>query len=278
MKLFRQGRLPDFLGIGAMKCGTTSLHHYLNQHPELILPDKKESNFFYKQHLYEKGTDWYRSLFRGSGRISGEISPNYAKSHFVPEMAERIHALLPNVKLIFVVRNPIDRMISHHAHNCGKGVEHRTLESMINELPESNYLQTTRYFFQLSFYLKYFDRDQILLICSEELRKEPHRIMEKIHKFLGVQDCCPDCQYQPSGSKRAHNYFVRPIFRSHNIHRVSRFILRYVPSLYFTNQKVPRPAPSREFRRSVLELLADDRAQLEDWAERKFSHWDQLTD
>ena len=106
------GTLPTFLVIGSMKCGTTSLHDYLARHPDVFMSAVKEVNFFVLERTWDKGIDWYRAQFYGRYQVRGEASQNYTKRHeFEPGVAERIRSLLPNVKLIYIVRDPVARFV-----------------------------------------------------------------------------------------------------------------------------------------------------------------------
>src|SRR5687768_14093660 len=97
--------LPTFVIIGAMKCGTTSLHYYLAQHPEICMPQKKETDFFITEINYHRGRGWYESLFAQPAKITakacGEASPNYAKTWQFRGVPERMHDLLPQARLIY---------------------------------------------------------------------------------------------------------------------------------------------------------------------------------
>ena len=115
--------LPTFLIIGTMKGGTTSLYRYLRQHPEVFMPERKELNFFVDEYAgppidppeernWSRGITWYEHQFADAERerAVGEASANYSRHPTYPGVAERIAAVVPNVKLIYVMRNPIDRV------------------------------------------------------------------------------------------------------------------------------------------------------------------------
>src|SRR3712207_3099155 len=106
-----------------MKCATTSLHYYLNLHPQISMSEKKELDFFVREKHWDKGVEWYKSNFHGNGetKIYGEASPNYTLHPIFSGVPERMYSVVPEAKLIYVVRDPIDRMISHYIHEYTKG-------------------------------------------------------------------------------------------------------------------------------------------------------------
>ena len=115
-KEHKTGRLPDLIIIGAMKCGTTSLHRYLDLHPEIIMSGQKGLNFFIPERNWGKGVDWYRPNFKGNALVSGEASPNYTNFPDFKGVAGCMHPIGPNARLIYMVRDPVDRILSHYMH------------------------------------------------------------------------------------------------------------------------------------------------------------------
>ena len=107
--------LPDFLIIGAMKAGTTSIHENLKSHPKIGMSDFKETNYFTSNYNY--GINWYKSLFNKSGVKNGEACPSYAMVFKYPDTAERIYKTTSKIKLIYILRDPVDRIVSHLHHN-----------------------------------------------------------------------------------------------------------------------------------------------------------------
>ena len=100
---------PNLIIIGAAKAGTTSLHYYLGLHPEISMSQRKELRFFSHEKYWSRGIEWYESHFSGIAKIYGETSPSYAMYPRYPDPPERMHALVPHAKLIYVVSDPIER-------------------------------------------------------------------------------------------------------------------------------------------------------------------------
>lgn len=184
--MIEKGNLPNLIIIGAMKCGTTSLHHYLNLHPEICMSREKELNFFIEERNWSRGIKWYKSHFLGQAKIYGESSPNYTRYPFFQGVSERMFSIIPEIKLIYILRDPIERIISHYTHFYSDGTENRSIEEALTELNNNFYLVRSQYFLQLEQYLKLFSDSNILIITSEELSNFPQITMKKIFQFLEV--------------------------------------------------------------------------------------------
>lgn len=184
----RQRRPPDFLVIGAMKCGTTTIHRWLGEQPGCYLPEWKEVNFFTSP-LWERGVDWYRSLFEQapSAAITGESSPAYTDPRFAALAADRIAETLPDVRLIFLVRHPIERLRSHYGHEVQRGREQRPLREAIRD-EESPYVQRSLYNKSIRPYLDRFERDRLLIVRMRDLVVDPNPGWTRVLDHLGLQN------------------------------------------------------------------------------------------
>ena len=111
----RHAALPNLIIIGGLKCGTTSIHHYLGLHPEIHMSKPKELNFFVEELNWDLGLDWYRGRFDDRFAVRGESSPHYTNLPYFEGVPERIHEHIPDAKLIYMVRDPISRILSHWA-------------------------------------------------------------------------------------------------------------------------------------------------------------------
>lgn len=183
------GRLPTFLLIGGMKCGTTSLFHYLQAHPEIAMSPLKEVDFFVEEGNWRRGLDWYRRQFdvSGTGTLAvGEASTSYTKWPEYDGVAERIARTLPDVRLVYVVREPIDRIRSHYQHRLLIGAERAPIETAV--LQDQRYVACSRYAMQIERYLSFFPRDRLLVLTSEELRAARAATVALVFRFLGVDE------------------------------------------------------------------------------------------
>lgn len=170
-----------------MKAGTTSLYHYLRGHPEIFMSKIKELDFFVYEINWERGFDWYRRQFSGAGPdmvAVGEASTNYAKYPRYSGVPSRIAESLPGVRLIYVIRHPIERMRSHYRHSVALGVERDPIHKALLENPV--YRNYSQYGLQIEQYLQHFPREQLLIITSEELRHARTSTMQRVYAFIGV--------------------------------------------------------------------------------------------
>ncbi len=182
--------LPDFLIIGAQKSGTTALHTYLRQHPQIAAPGTKELDYFATE--FHRGLAWYRAWFpirRPLGRrLVFEASPLYM-SEADGLVAGRIHARLPRVKLIALLRNPADRTISAYFH-AQRYPEHRrpigdAIDPQIADV-DSPPFRMSRYADLIRPYLALFDRSQLLVLQAEAMFRDPRDVLQRVFGFLDV--------------------------------------------------------------------------------------------
>jgi hypothetical protein len=179
-------RHPDFIIIGAMKAGTTTLFRWLGEHPSCCLPAQKEPAFFARDDRWELGIDWYESLFPDDGCLTGEASVVYTDPRFAGQSAERIAALLPDVRLVFIARHPVERARSHYIHQVVRGREVRPYTEAVSSA-DNPYTERSRYFSVLLPYLKRFDSTQVAIIWFEEMfARECTSEWGRLLEFLGV--------------------------------------------------------------------------------------------
>ena len=163
-------RLPDFIIIGAMKAGTTSLFNWLGVQSEVVMPQVKEPNFFSDDVSWRRGPEYYSSFFQDvpETKLTGEASVAYTDSGRAERVAERLKATIPSIRLIYVVRHPLDRLRSHFAHEVQRGRERRPFEdALISSV--APYIRRSCYFTCLEPFLNSFDREQLCVIRFEDL-------------------------------------------------------------------------------------------------------------
>jgi hypothetical protein len=200
-------RLPDFFIIGAQKSGTTSLHRYLQRHPDVFLSDPKEPHFFSRPGDWPQGEEGYRALFAGAGtaKAVGEASTTYTMYPFYPEVPERLTKLVARPRLIYLLRDPVDRMRSAYQHALAGGVETRPLDLALRADPR--YLLTSSYSLQLERWLARVPRERILLLDFDRLLADPIPLINQTLAFLGVDEHLtpevPAEAFNPSSTKRA---------------------------------------------------------------------------
>jgi hypothetical protein len=189
-------RLPDFLGLGTQKGGTTSLHQGLCSHEQIYLPKCKEVHYFDLN--YERTSDWYGNHFQKASteQLCGEITPYYL---YHPKAPRRINKLLPKAKLIILLRDPVERTISHYFHARKRGFEHlcpkKAIDAEKSRLKDGNaysmqkhsYVSRSKYLEQLIRYEELFPRRQLLIAKSETLFTNPKAMWEEITDFLEIK-------------------------------------------------------------------------------------------
>ncbi|MBO8175040.1 MAG: sulfotransferase domain-containing protein [Thermococcus sp.] len=188
--------LPNFLICGTQKGGTTALYHYLKEHPQVFMPKWKELHFFDQK--LDRGLEWYEKQFQDapeSARAIGEATPEYMYFEWIPE---KIHELIPDVKLIFILRNPVDRAYSHYWHEIKLCYETLSFEEAIEMEEERlssgdfynrlhySYKDRGKYIEQLKRFRRYFSKDQMLVLLNDELKSNPVGTMRTVFEFLEI--------------------------------------------------------------------------------------------
>jgi hypothetical protein len=187
--------LPNLVVIGAMKCATTSLHYYLGLHPEISMAAEKELHFFVAERNWARGLGWYEGQFRGRAAVHGESSTTYARFPHYSGVAARMHAVLPGARLVYIVRDPVDRAVSHYVHECAAGREDRPLAEALTAPSGNAYLDLGRYAMQIEQYLPYYSRERILVLRTEELAARRAETLRRVFAFLGVRDTFDDPRF-----------------------------------------------------------------------------------
>jgi len=190
--------LPNVLIVGAAKCGTTSLHEYLDGHQEVAMSREKELDFFVEEKSWGRGVEWYERQFAAAS-VRGESSPSYTAYPRYRGVPERIHRIVPGARLVYLVRDPIERIVSHFAHR--QIVRPGALEDAFAEPGRREGLVApSRYWLQLEQYLELFAPERILILDSDELRARRVETLERVFAFLGV-----DASFRSPAFTATHN-------------------------------------------------------------------------
>ncbi len=262
------GVLPNTIIIGAMKCGTTSLHDYLSYHPSVTMSRRKETNFFVHHQNWAKGLGWYRSHFPEANTVVGESSPNYARYPVFPGVPERMHRVMPNAKLIMCVRDPIKRMVSHYIHSYSLGRENRPLEVAFRQRENNPYLLCSSYYYQLEQYLRFYDPEQIKLVVLEDLHDNPEEVLSEVFSFLDVPGYRDDRFLSASKKMPAAATRRRSPLKSWMIqNRIKGFYWLERNTPWVFGRPIPKPVLSAELKAELRERLAPDVAALQDFSD-----------
>jgi hypothetical protein len=273
----RHGALPNLIIIGGLKCGTTSLHHYLNLHPRVEMSRPKELNFFVAELNWGLGPEWYASHFDRGALVRGESSPHYTNRPRFEGVAGRMHDVLGGqTRVVYMVRDPIERILSHYLHNVGGGYEHRPIEEAVAD-PESAYVARSRYAMQIEPYLETFDRSHVLIVDNAELANERAATMRRVFEFCEVDPDFESEQFErewetgsgkQDGGFRLMDRAVRlPGLRAldRNFDRLPESMRWMVEKVVHDPGKGPAPKPQLDpaLRDRLRALLAEDVADLE---------------
>lgn len=193
---------PNLFIVGAMKAGTSSLHEYLHQHPEIFMSRFKEPQYFAPHRtrygmwgqgysLPEPGIDWYLKLFAdaGNARYAGESSVSYTARHWVGGCEQRIWEFNPQARIIYLMRDPVERAISHYWHFVAAGRE--TLPPRQAMMRRDDYLARSDYAWQIEPYLRRFGEERVYLLTTEDLETQPQQTLASLFRWLQVADDVP---------------------------------------------------------------------------------------
>jgi len=245
--------LPNFLVLGAQKCGTTSIHNYLSAHPDIFLPRQKETKYFVDESEYKKGIDYYSNVYfsdwNGEKAI-GEVDPDYL---YFKNTYSRIMGDLGKPKLIFLFRNPIDRAFSHYLMTYRRNLEKLDFDDAISiedkrisegyyENFHYSYVNRGLYFSQVKRYLEYWDISDMHFVISEKLRSNPKEEIRKCLNFIDVNS-----DFVPGNINRVHHAATVPkSFKLMNLVQKDNVIKRAAKLL------VPRLSWREAIRRKIF--------------------------
>lgn len=177
--------LPDFIIIGAMKAATSTLHMQLAAQPGIFMATPKEPNFFSDPDRWALGFDWYRALFSGAKPrdLRGEASTHYTKLPTLPDALPRLHAAIPQAKLIYMMRHPVDRLVSHYSHGWLERSIEGPIDAAIDRHPEL--IDYGCYAMQIRPWLDSFGAGAILPVFAERMAAAPQQELERICRHIG---------------------------------------------------------------------------------------------
>ncbi|MEO1196944.1 MAG: sulfotransferase domain-containing protein [Pseudomonadota bacterium] len=178
---------PDYIVLGAMKCGTTTLAAQLGAQDGIFMTDPKEPNYFSDDAVYAKGPDWYRALFHAAapGDLKGEASTHYTKRPELPDTVARMTSAVAQVRLVYMIRNPMARLVSHYIHEWSQGVLSRPLEVELEA--HSPLVDYGRYGWQITPFVEAYGRDAILLTSLERWKQDGQAELARVAAHIGFQ-------------------------------------------------------------------------------------------
>lgn len=289
------GALPNLVVIGVQKCGTSALHYYLGLHPEVQVSTPKELFFFTDesdlrpepyvneprelvlmsgQRNWSRGLDWYRSHFDPGAPVRSEATPTYTSPWF-PSVPERMAQVLPDAKLIFMAREPVDRMVSHYIQMVGMGREWRPLAEAVGT-DENVYIARSRYASLLRPFLERFPAEQILTLRQDELLHRRRETMRRVFAFLGVREDFWDPRMErerhPSDAKgRRYSLLTRlqGARLARPLYKLPQEVKWNLERLAYRRSREPKPELDPELRARLRERLDPEMEELE-----RITGWD----
>lgn len=287
---------PNFLIIGAQKAGSTTLTKYLMQHPDIFISNPKEPVFFANDTLYNKGLEFYQKFFverKNESRI-GDASTAYSQYVDLKKVISRIHDFDPNMKIIYILRNPIERAHSAYWHNVRDMVEKLSVEQAL-EIEESRTNNTFRidpfsykrrglYYFIINSYLKFFPRKNFHVLLLEDLETFPETTCNNIFKFLKIKEFNVTPIPKENFSVLPKNKIIYKLINHPN--KATRFMFNLFGNRFKKKLRVKLDTLNRknleEFTYPLMNVQTEnylikyfekDTLELEKFLGRKLSHW-----
>ncbi len=281
-------KFPNFIIIGAGKCGTTSLYNYLHQHPQIYLCPQKETYFFVPEHIRSKFKPWgaitnfddYANLFKDASKDSvvGEISTTYYR---YADSAKQIYLTLPQVKIIAILRDPASRAFSDYQMHFRKGNEKEEFDTLIS--PENRFIKPGFYYSELIPYFELFPREQIKIFLFTDLVKNSTTFIRDLFEFIEVNpQFTPDTKTKGREGGLPKNQTLNTILTKPNPLRkftasvLSLFIplsLRQKIRTNLVKQNIQAAKLSPELRQRLIEIYRYDILKLQELIDRDLSAW-----
>lgn len=270
---------PNFFLIGAMKCGTTTLRHGLSSHPSVFWPHP-EVRFFCSNAEYRKGIDHYLKNFRSAEgcKAIGGGGGYYSFWSFCPETAQRIQKNYPDAKILYMVRHPIERLVSHWSWEISRGLPLGDFaEAVKNHKP---LMEISQYWFQINVYRKYFPDEQIKVVFLEDLKTDPTEFYQSCFKFLEVDPTfiVPDAEekYNATDSRLTDKQITMKIRKILPINNIIKFVPNQLRSPFKAILKKSgkaEPQWTSQLRKEVESVIVPDSHQFLDFCGRDRKFW-----
>ncbi len=276
--------LPTFFVIGAAKAGTTSLNSYLAAHPEISMTEPRELHLMVGPRWRERAADYARHL-AADAPVRGDCSPGYAVYPWNPLVSEHIHALVPDARLIYAVRDPVERTIAYYAQTVAAGEEARSIESAVRpEDPDNYYVAGSRYATQVEVYLRRFSLERLLVIDQADLRARRGEVLRRAFAHVGADPefSAPEfgIEHNVRGVDNVRLGELGRALRGSALNRLSRRLLS--PGLRRRALGVVRPRLARgavypdvsaALRARLEEALAPEADRLRALTGQRFASW-----
>ena len=283
----------DFFIVGAPKSGTTSLYHYLSEHPQVEMSSQKEPDYFSDKAIHEQGMyyaknrintlDKYDSLFvQKESVVYGEASVSYL---FYENVAEDIKKYNPNAKIIIMLRNPIERAFSHYLMDYRLGLISDSFENVLAKKSKhknahlfyQQYIEVSKYSRQIQRYLDFFEKDNILFIDYEDFKKNVSKTVFHVYSFLNISTgFTADINTKHNTFTMPKNKVIRLIYSFVFLRKILTFLfpaylVKNIRVLLFKSDK--KPELLKETRSLLKRIFNDDIKNLEEVLSKDYSKW-----
>lgn len=268
-------RLPNLIGIGAAKCGTSALHAYLSAHPDIGMTTHKEVKHFGSAE-WLSGLKAYAELFDATFTVRGETSPTYSMDPYIPGVPEQMAAVLPAARFVYLVGDPLRRIVSHWAEHRALTFERRSLEEALAdaENPFNPYVAASRYGHQLSRYLDVVGAERVLVVDQRDLRDRRRETLQRIFTFAGVDGdhWVPEyeAEHNAAAEKLEPNRLGRWIVDRRRLRAAVRRRALVRP---LTARRMAPVEPPPPLRARLERILEPDAAQFRKLTGMAFDHW-----
>ena len=269
---------PDFLIIGTARSGTTTLHTWLAGHPAIYMYPGKEPHFFSQDGVWARGLGWYGDLFAPArpGQLLGEGSTSYSDPEYSERAAERIARVIPDARLIYLLRHPVERLRSDLEHQIRQGRELRPVADAAAD-PDAPHALRSHYFACLQPFARRFDRAQICVIRFEDLVAAPYAAWGSVLAHLGVEPVPAPATVHNAGAEQPDAAWLMRRLRRSPLGPLTRRLPASVRTAVkrSAGRVGPRRAPvsSGSVPDSVTVPIWDDIAALERWLGAATSLW-----
>ena len=278
--------LPNLIVIGAQKSGTSSLRTYLDLHPEIAMVslEDDELNFFSREGRWRRGLEWYAQRFRDAP-VRGERSNSYTEWPFHPCVPERMKRVVPDAKFVYLVRDPIARLVSGWRFHTRHGEELRSFDETFSRLDDNLHVWRSRYASQLERFLPHFNQEQFLVIDQADLFANRAETLRRVFRHVEVDETFTSAAFEaqdrvsdegrwlsPRGLKIAKT-LEHTIGRNalHRLYGLASFIPKGLPGL--ERPSVERPIIDAELHERLSEILAPEAERLRALTGERFATW-----
>jgi len=276
--------LPTFFVIGAAKAGTTSINNYLARHPQIEMAEPREPHVMVSP-IPEERVALYGRHFRGGTELRGDCSPSYSVYPTHPRVSEHIAEMVPDARIVYMVRDPVERMISYYAQTVVHGVQRQPAAVALDPVDDGNYyLAGSRYATQVEVYLRSFAPDRVMVVDQADLRDRRADVLRRCFAHVGADPDYWDggfaVEHNVRGSDNVQLGAAGRALRGSGLNAASKRLLPTATRRWLLGP-IRRalggggfePEVTPELRARIAEALAPEAARLRELTGQRFATW-----